>query len=88
MLESWHGPEPVRLGWPREVLRMRCWSFLVVTSMMVSFDMTWWINFHQDVLYVEVRLDPSYGPAPDYVPGNPATKAEALRFVRAVASRI
>ena len=49
---------------------------------------SWWINFHQDVFYVEVSLDPSSGPAPDYVPGNPATKAEALRFARAVASRI
>ena len=29
----------------------------------------WWINFHKDVFYVEVSLDPSYGPAPDYMPG-------------------
>jgi hypothetical protein len=51
-------------------------------------NMTWWINFYQDVFYVEVSLDPSQGPAPDYVPGNAVTKAEALRFARAVASRI
>jgi hypothetical protein len=48
----------------------------------------WWINFHQDVFYVEVRLDPSCGPAPDYTPGNAATKAEALRFAQSVASAI
>ena len=28
----------------------------------------WWINFHQGVFYVEVLLDPSYGPPPDYEP--------------------
>jgi hypothetical protein len=49
---------------------------------------SWWINFHQDVFYVEIRLDPSSGPPPDYVLGNPVTEAEALRFARAVASRI
>jgi hypothetical protein len=48
----------------------------------------WWINFHKDVFYVEVRLDPSYGPAPDYTPGWSVTKAEAIRFALAVASQI
>jgi hypothetical protein len=49
---------------------------------------SWWINFHQDAFYVEIALDPSYGPAPDYVPGSAETKAEALRFALAVASKI
>jgi len=48
----------------------------------------WWINFYRDVFYVEILLDPSYGPPPDYDPGNPAAKTEALRFAQAVASRI
>ena len=48
----------------------------------------WWINFHKDVFYVEVRLDPSYGPAPDYTPGWTVTKAEAIRFALAVASQL
>jgi hypothetical protein len=49
---------------------------------------SWWINFHQDAFYVEIALDPSYGPAPDYIPGSAETKAEALRFALAVASKI
>jgi hypothetical protein len=48
----------------------------------------WWINFHKDVFYVEVKLSPSYGPPPDYIPGSIDTKQEALRFAQAVASRI
>jgi hypothetical protein len=48
----------------------------------------WWVNFYKDAFYVEVMLDPSYGPAPDYVPGSPALKAEALRFAQVVASRL
>ncbi len=48
----------------------------------------WWINFHQGVYYVEVLLDPSVGPAPDYTPGNQDTKKEALRFAQAVSARI
>ena len=48
----------------------------------------WWINFYRDVFYVEVSLDPSYGPPPDYVPGDATTKQEALRFAQAVANRI
>jgi hypothetical protein len=48
----------------------------------------WWVNFHQGAFYVEVVLSPSTGPAPDYAPGNPATKAEAIRFAQAVASAI
>ncbi len=48
----------------------------------------WWINFYKDGFYVEVMMDPSYGPAPDYAPGSPVLKAEALRFAQAVASRI
>ena len=48
----------------------------------------WWINFHQDVFYVEVSLDPSTGPAPDYTPSDPDLKQEAVRFAQAVAGRI
>lgn len=48
----------------------------------------WWINFHQDVFYVEVLLDPSYGPPPDYALGNAETRQEAMRFAEAIASKI
>jgi hypothetical protein len=48
----------------------------------------WWINFHQGVFYIEVVLDPSTGPAPDYLPGNTDLKAEALRFAQAVAGKM
>lgn len=48
----------------------------------------WWINFHQDVFYVEVMLSPSYGPPPDYTPSDPDLKAEALHFAQAVASKM
>ena len=48
----------------------------------------WWINFHQGVFYIEVLLDPSYGPPPDYALGNAETKQEAVRFAQAVASKI
>ncbi len=48
----------------------------------------WWVNFHQGVFYVEVFLSPSYGPAPDYTPGNTDLQAEALRFAQAIASKI
>lgn len=46
----------------------------------------WWINFYKGNYYVEVSLSPSYGPAPDYVPGNANTKAAAIQFAQAVAS--
>jgi hypothetical protein len=48
----------------------------------------WWVNFHQGVFYVEVLLGPSFGPPPDYAPGDADTKAEAVRFAQAVASQI
>jgi len=48
----------------------------------------WWVNFHQDVFYVEVFLSPSYGPPPDSVPGNADLKAAALDFAKAIASKI
>lgn len=48
----------------------------------------WWINFYKDVYYVEVLLDPSFGPPPDYVLGDPATKQAALGFAQAIAARI
>ena len=48
----------------------------------------WWVNFHHGAFYVEVLLDPSYGPPPDYALGNAETKQEAVRFAQAVAARI
>lgn len=49
---------------------------------------TWWINFYQGVFYVEIVLSPSTGPAPNYTPKDPDTKAEAVRFAKAVADKI
>ena len=48
----------------------------------------WWINFHKGVFYVEIKLDPSTGPAPDYTPSDPDTKIEAVRFAQAVADKM
>jgi len=48
----------------------------------------WWINFHQDVFYVEVMLAPSFGPAPDYTIGDPDLKQEVIRFAQAIASKM
>ena len=49
---------------------------------------TWWINFHKANFYVEVNLNPSQGPPPDYTPGNENTKQEAFKFAKFVADRI
>lgn len=48
----------------------------------------WWVNFHQGVFYVEVVVDPSTGPEPNFTPGNEETKKEAIRFAQAVAGKI
>jgi hypothetical protein len=48
----------------------------------------WWINFYKGVYYVEVMLFPSYGPKPDYTPSDPTLRDEALRFAKAVASKM
>ena len=49
----------------------------------------WWVNFHQDVFYVEVFLSPSYGPeSGGWIPGNADLKAAALDFAKAIASKI
>jgi hypothetical protein len=49
----------------------------------------WWINFYQDVFYVEVMLGPSFGPASTgYAPSNPDLKNETMRFAEAIASKI
>jgi hypothetical protein len=48
----------------------------------------WWVNFYQGTFYVEVVLDPSTGPAPDYLPGDTDLKAEAIRFAQAVAGKM
>ena len=48
----------------------------------------WWINFYKGNYYVEVSLGPSAGPAPDFTPGNAATKAAAFAFAQAVAGTI
>jgi hypothetical protein len=57
-------------------------------SRMEDTDTQWWINFYQDVYYVEVLLDPSYGPPPDYLINDPVTQQTALRFAQAIAARI
>jgi hypothetical protein len=49
---------------------------------------SWWINFFKGNFYVEVKLGPSAGPAPDFTPGNANTKDEAFKFARAVLDRI
>jgi hypothetical protein len=49
---------------------------------------SWWINFYQDVFYVEVMLMPSYGPAPAYTISDPDLKQETLRFAQAIASKM
>jgi hypothetical protein len=71
--DDWQDPTTPRLG---------------ADSRIQDTGSSWWINFYKDVFYVEVVMDPSYGPPPDYNPGNTATKAEALRFAQAVASQI
>jgi hypothetical protein len=48
----------------------------------------WWINFCKGYYYVEVRLTPSYGPAPDYAPGSATQKQAALDFAAAVAAKM
>ena len=45
----------------------------------------WWINFCKDNYYTEVRMTPSYGPAPDYALSDPNQKAAAMAFAQAVA---
>jgi hypothetical protein len=57
-------------------------------SRIVNTGTQWWINFYSDVFYVEVVLDPSYGPPPDYLIDNADTERAALRFAQAIASRI
>lgn len=49
---------------------------------------SWFINFQKNEYYVEIRFDPSNGPAPDFTPSNPNLKKEALRFAQAVAARL
>lgn len=49
----------------------------------------WWINFYKSNFYVEVKLVPSQGPPPDYLPESlENTKTEAFRFAQAVAGGI
>ncbi len=48
----------------------------------------WWINFYKGNYYVEVSLGPSAGPAPDFTPGDEATKAAAFAFATAVAAQL
>jgi hypothetical protein len=48
----------------------------------------WWVNFCKGVHYVEARLSPSYGPAPDYTPGDATTKKAAMDFAVAVAAKM
>jgi hypothetical protein len=48
----------------------------------------WWINFHKGIFYVEVILTPSTGPEPDYTPHDPDTKAETMKFAKAILDKI
>jgi len=48
----------------------------------------WWINFYKGNFYVEVSLSPSYGPAPNYTPEDANTRAAAMTFSQAVASKM
>jgi len=48
----------------------------------------WWINFCKGNYYVEVRMWPSYGPAPDYTPSDAAQKKAAMDFAVAVAAKM
>jgi hypothetical protein len=48
----------------------------------------WWVNYCKGNYYVEARLSPSYGPAPDYAIGDTAQKQAAMDFAAAVASKI
>jgi hypothetical protein len=48
----------------------------------------WWINYYHGSLYVEMVFEPSNGPAPDYTPGLPELKTEAMRFAKEVASKL
>jgi hypothetical protein len=45
----------------------------------------WWVNLCKDEFYIEVAMDPSFGP--DFVASNPDLKKEALRFAEEVARR-
>jgi hypothetical protein len=59
-----------------------------VRSRIADTGTEWWICFCKGSYYVEVRMTPSYGPAPDYVPSDPAQKKAAMDFAIALASRI
>jgi hypothetical protein len=59
-----------------------------VRSRITDTGTDWWICFCKGSYYVEVRMTPSYGPAPDYVPSDPAQKKAAMDFAIALASRI
>jgi hypothetical protein len=48
----------------------------------------WWINFYKGIYYVEIKLTPSNGPAPDFTPGNENLKKESMRFAQALASKL
>ena len=48
----------------------------------------WWINFYKGSWYVEVRMTPSYGPSPDYTPGDATMKKAAMDFAVAVAAKM
>jgi hypothetical protein len=48
----------------------------------------WWINFCKGSYYVEVRLSPSYGPAPDYAVSDAGQKKAALDYATAIAAKM
>jgi hypothetical protein len=48
----------------------------------------WWINFTKGAYYVEVKLTPSYGPAPDYTENDQSLKTAAFDFAAVVAKKM
>lgn len=48
----------------------------------------WWINFYKGNFYVEVSLSPSAGPAPDFTPGDTATRDAAFSFAAEIAKKL
>jgi hypothetical protein len=48
----------------------------------------WWINFYKGVYYVEVRMTPSFGPAPNYTPNDASLETVAFTFATAITSKI
>jgi hypothetical protein len=48
----------------------------------------WWINFCKGNYYVEARLSPSYGAAPDYAVADATQKQAAMDYAVAIAAKL